>query len=661
MRMRKKSVCAFILLLCLALAWRTAQAAAKPIVSGAERLRYAVGDQLLWTVTEAGQVSYYDSKMIRTDVAVIQGAARLAADNQTLYCQANDGGQQLIYACTPSETSPYGRVLEADFTVRQLEAAGSLYLLGDDGCVYTAMGRGIRGPYYAEKLTAQGWENEKITAIAAYGQYFCAYSGQTGRLSVMQRSAEGVSTLTYPSVTVEGLTYIQVGQVAEGEVHLYALRDPRQTAGLLDINARTGQVQQAEISVPEGSMGLRRSADTLYTLSADGTALYAVKLSVQAGKKADKLTLLNTFINLKQPSGYEAAAFARFYERYPDVQLAERLENEVRVIATDIMAGAEGCDITTIQENSTFISSIDMYRAGAAVNLEEIPEIADTLARCADVFAPMSAEGHLIGIPHFYQPYIWSLNETLATELGVEIPRDGWTWADFFALGETVHQYNASHGTQLYLLQDQMGTLPYFLVQYNANTVDALRGTASYNDAGFIDDLTRWTQLCRDRLVLFREQETMNSRALLYAGGAGYSSAVEGEYGPLLLPPVFDGQTRYPADVVRTVLNANSPCREAAEYLLACLFTEDALRSTAFRTNNGYLLKTDMENDLKNDPSGNKRVWYAMLQNAVQDYYIGDLYKDQWQHLYPQLLEGKMSPQEYAQTCQMRAEMVLSE
>ena len=527
-------------------------------------------------------------------------------------------------------------MLEADFTVRQLEAAGSLYLLGDDGCVYTAMGRGIRGPYYAEKLTAQGWENEKITAIAAYGQYFCAYSGQTGRLSVMQRSAEGVSTLTYPSVTVEGLTYIQVGQVAEGEVHLYALRDPEQTAGLLDINARTGQVQQAEISGPEGSMGLRRSADTLYTLSADGTALYAVKLSAQAGKKAGTLTLLNTFINLKQPSGYEAAAFARFYERYPDVQLAERLENDVRVIATDIMAGAEGCDITAIQENSTFISSIDMYRAGAAVNLEEIPEIADTLARCADVFAPMSAEGHLIGIPNFYQPYIWSLNETLAAELGVEIPRDGWTWADFFALGETVRQYNA-------------------------NTVDVLRGTASYDDAGFIDDLTRWTQLCRDGLVLFREQETMNSRALLYAGGAGYSSAVEGEYGPLLLPPVFDGQTRYPADVVRTVINSNSPCREAAEYLLACLFTEDALRSTAFRSNNGYLLKTDMENDLKNDPSGNKRVWYAMLQNAVQDYYIGDLYKDQWQHLYPQLLEGKVLPQEYAQTCQMRAEMVLSE
>ena len=102
MRMRKKSVCAFILLLCLALAWGTAQAAAKPIVSGAERLRYAVGDQLLWTVTEAGQVSYYDSKMIRTDVAVIQGAARLAADKAAQWMLAgmqNQLDERALEAC----------------------------------------------------------------------------------------------------------------------------------------------------------------------------------------------------------------------------------------------------------------------------------------------------------------------------------------------------------------------------------------------------------------------------------------------------------------------------------------------------------------------------------------------------------------------------------
>ena len=57
MRMKKRSMCALTLLLCLALALGTAQAATKPIISGAERLRYAVSDPLLWTVTEAGQVS----------------------------------------------------------------------------------------------------------------------------------------------------------------------------------------------------------------------------------------------------------------------------------------------------------------------------------------------------------------------------------------------------------------------------------------------------------------------------------------------------------------------------------------------------------------------------------------------------------------------------
>ena len=68
-----------------------------------------------------------------------------------------------------------------------------------------------------------------------------------------------------------------------------------------------------------------------------------------------------------------------------------------------------------------------------------------------------------------------------------------------------------------------------------------------------------------------------------------------------------------------------------------------------------------MEKELKNDPDGNKRVWYAIMENAVQDYYVGDLYKDQWKQLYPQLMDGTLSPAEYAQICQMRAEMVLSE
>lgn len=659
--MKKKKLFVVLCMLCLLLICTAAQAASKPLIQGTERLRYAIGDNLIWLVAESGQITCYDQKMMKTDVGVIDNITRVAADGQTLYCLACTDGQKQIYAVSTSKADPTGRLLETDFDILQMEASGRLYLLGDDGCIYYATGRGMRGPYVIGKLSAAGWENAQISAIAVYDNYLCAYSVQTGRLSILCRSDDGTSTLLYPSTQVDGLQYIQIGQMVEGTLHLYALRDPQTEADLLDVNAQTGDVQPSDVALPAGSMGLRRSLNTLYTLSLDGTALYAADLTVSAQAKAKTLTLLNTFINLREPESYEKAAFEGFYARYPNVQLTSRWENDIRVIATGIMAGSEGYDVTTIQESSTMLSSIDMYKAGASVNLEEIPEIAQLLSQCADVFAPVSAEGHLIGIPDFFSPYLWSINDALCEKIGLDIPRDGWTWEDFFALGEQVRQYNASHAEKVYLLQDNTGTLPYFLVQYNANTVDVLSGTAHYDDANFISALTLWTQLCQDGLVLFREQDTSAS-ALLYATKyTAYTAAVAGEYGPLLLPPVFDAQTRYPLDVFRTVINVNSPCLEEAEYLFSCLLTENKLQSGTFCSNNGYLLKSDMEKDLANDPTGNKRIWYTMLQNAVQDYYIGDLYKDQWQYLYPQLLAGTLSPTEYAQTCQMRADMVLSE
>lgn len=658
--MKKRKIAISLCILCLLLC-TAAQAAEKPLIKGSSSLRYAVSDTLVWVIAENGRISCYDQGMIKTDVTALDGVACLTAKDQSLYCLTSDGAQQKIYLLTSSTSAPNGRLLEAGCRMVQLEVIGRLYLLGDDGCVYWASAVGTHGPYITEKLSVEGWENAQITAIAAYGEYLCAYSAPTGKLSVISYNSEGTGRLVYPTVRADGLQCMQIGQTINGALHLYALREVQKEDGLLDINLQTGDMQPATLSLPAGSTELRRNLDTLYALSSDSTALYAVSLAGQAGMKASTLTLLNTFIHLSEPASYEKAAFEGFYARYPNVQLTSRWENDIRVIATGIMAGSEGYDVTTIQENSTYISSIDMYKAGASVNLEEIPEIAQLLSQCADVFAPVSAEGHLIGIPDFFSPYLWSINDALCEKIGLDIPRDGWTWEDFFALGEQVRQYNASHAEKVYLLQDNTGTLPYFLVQYNANTVDVLSGTAHYDDANFISALTLWTQLCQDGLVLFREQDTSAS-ALLYAtDNTAYTAAVAGEYGPLLLPPVFDAQTRYPLDVFRTVINVNSPCLEEAEYLFSCLLTENKLQSGTFCSNNGYLLKSDMEKDLANDPTGNKRIWYTMLQNAVQDYYIGDLYKDQWQYLYPQLLAGTLSPTEYAQTCQMRADMVLSE
>ena len=660
MKVRKLFTC--VCVLCLLISVCSAQAAGKPIVKSASRMHYAVSNQLLWTVSENGQVSCYDlEKYIKTDVITLEYVSHLSADDQTLYCLTDNGNERNLYFLTPSTVEASPVALDTDFGVRQMEASGMLYLLGDNGRVYQAIRRGAESPYLADLLSAPQWENEHISAIAVYNEYLCTYSEETGVLSLLDSTIDGGMQLLYLPVKADGLKYIQIGQSTDGVQHIYALRDAQEGTGLLDINLQTGEAAVSALDFPESCIGLRRSQDALYTLSADGTALYAVSIKAKSGKTSGTLTLLNAFYDLKYPSVREAEAYERFYARYPDIQLVAKSENDLRVVATGIMAGTEGYDITSIQENMTVISSMDMYLAGASVNLEEIPEVAQVLSQCADVLSPVSAEGHLIGIPVFCQPYLWSVNEQLAAELDLQIPRDGWTWDDFFALGEKVQKYNSENGKKICLLRDNTGSLPYFLVQYNANTVDLFNGTAAYDDADFIQSLTRWTQLCKDGLVLSRNEDADAQALLCCEKDTHYYSIESGECGTLILPPVFNAQTRYPVDVTRTVINANTPYLEAAEYLISCLFTADALRDSAFVSNNGYLLQADMEKDLTDDPSGNKQVWYAVLQNAVQDYYIGDLYRDQRKELYPQLLNGEITPEEYAQTCQMRAEMVLGE
>ena len=324
------------------------------------------------------------------------------------------------------------------------------------------------------------------------------------------------------------------------------------------------------------------------------------------------------------------------------------------------MSCLPGYDIITIQENFTKLPSVTMYKAGAAVKLEENEQIRQTLALCADVLSPVTAEGHLIGIPVFTNPYLWHADQETAVKIGLTVPEDGWTWDDFFDLGEKLDEYNRATGSHIPLLRDEIGQLPYFLVQYNAYAVDLMAGTAAYDSKEFIDALSRWVDLYGKGLI-----EPFNSddsgTALLYCFRAkSYSEYTSDEY-DLILPPVLNSDTKYPVNIARTVVNANSPCQDVCVDFLAELFTPTYLRSKVFTFNNGFLLADDVARDLQNDPTGNKAVWYAVLADSAQDYYLGDLFVDQWKTLYPALLSGSMSPEAYARTCQQRAEMVLGE
>ena len=191
---------------------------------------------------------------------------------------------------------------------------------------------------------------------------------------------------------------------------------------------------------------------------------------------------------------------------------------------------------------------------------------------------------------------------------------------------------------------------------YNDNYVDAYNGTAAYNSEEFVRLLEKWVEICKDNLVLFRTDDGSNN-ALLHVMRLSYEETREDI--TLLLPPVFEEGNRYPARIASICLNSNSPMKEEGAYFLSCWISEEALSSYVTISNNGYLL--DSAAVSSNALEGNQGVWQYMLKHTVNDYYIGDLYKDQWQTLYPQLINGKITPLQYAQTCQRRAEMVLGE
>ena len=164
-------------------------------------------------------------------------------------------------------------------------------------------------------------------------------------------------------------------------------------------------------------------------------------------------------------------AIELFNQRYPDVTVTTRVEEDPRVLATAVMAGTAGYDILCTQENNTMSCSPLMFKSGALVDLNQFDEITSLLPEYLDFFDALSLDGHLYGVPVEITPYLWEMNPELAEKLQVEIPSDGWTWDEFFQLADKVAEYNAQAEEPVYLLYDS-DFLPYILLEYNLNTID---------------------------------------------------------------------------------------------------------------------------------------------------------------------------------------------
>lgn len=631
------------------------------VIHGNTRLKYAVSDKYLWTIDENGRVAHYDlQKMIKEDITQLDNVENVAAGTNHLFVTLKENDRLSVASIGDDTTELKVYPIDADIHIKQIEAGnGWIYFLGSQGedkgnySVYRAEPYGFR---YIEELNIAGWSNQNITAIGLWGNKLCAYSALTKQLVLVDVEQ---LTMIGESVTVANLSYIVPGDTVNTELHVYALSDPSIENGVWDINMTTGNVSRMSTVLPGDAAGLRRSRTHLFTVADGYTSIYqqAIVQEVQNSSASRTLTLVNWFDDVAAPTNRMATAMDKFSQRYPDVSITNVTVDDYRVLVTNMMAGASGYDVLCFQENMLSVPTNIIYKSGALEDLEKYQCIQTMLDGYDDVLDPFRISEHLYGMPVFYWPYTWKLNVDLEEQLGITVPRMGWTWDDFFDLAEKVVAYNSCNKDQIYLLNDQIDVLPYFLTQYSANTIDVMSGTADYGNAEFIRLLGRWTDLCQKGLIAFNTGEEMTA-ALLSTQDEGYYAMS----GTIIMPPVFDEATRYPAQCTYGCINANSNMKEEAAYFMACYFDTAVMNDMMVVYNCGYLMKEELRHmDILRISDENQMVWQSMLRNAVQKYYIGDLYKDQWQNLYPKLVSGEITPEQYAQTCQRRAEMVLGE
>lgn len=625
-------------------------------------IQYAVGANYVWVVEGENVSTVQISSGEKQAVGVIKSIVRIASEADNLVYLVNSAGRQTLAMIDNNGHELYCVEIPSEMDVWQIEVnQNTVYVLGEfadeassevDMHGHAHANRAVYQitPYIDhsfEKLIIDGWNNEYITSLALSDDYLYTYSSDTLEACAVELKTH---TLAQTPVSVTHLSYITPANTVDGIPHLYALCYSDQ-ASLWLVNMQSGEKTKVVAKLPDDCYGLRRSRDTLYTLDAKGTTLLSVP--IEMGNKSESITIINS---LRENTQRMRKATELFHTRYPDIEIAFQWIDDPRILSTGIMSGAEGYDIICVQEHMSVTSSAMMYKAGAIVKLSDYEDITALLPEFLDMFGPVSMEGNLYGVPEMVLPYFWEVDSAIAEKIGCDIPKSSWTWHDFFALADSVAQYNRQNNEYIVLLYDP-NFLPYFLIQYNANTVDVMNGTAAYTDSEFIALLAEWRGVYD--MGLIDDSNVIPSNALFKTCATDYYGM---QSRVLILPPVFNDETRYPTEYVTMEVSANASNKEAAVYFLACYMTPEVLLSEPIDIQGQWL--TDIERytrfDIEISPE-NEALWRTILSKGTQDYFIGDLYRDQGNTLYPRLLAGEISAEQFAQVCQRRANMVLRE
>ncbi len=615
-------------------------------------MQYAVSSSGLW-LNEDGQLKWFgESAFEPVLVRQENNVSHIAADNTGLiYLTEYANGQKLNIVSSGGMMVLEGVPIQSKASIVQLEGLYALDEGGHISSIYAYDGT-------LSRLSFDGWKNENVTAFSRWENYLIAYKLSSGELALLD---DATKQTIYKPVTVPSLQWIQVGAITEERAIAFAL----DTVGsLLRIDLSNGNCETIGAKLPNDCAGLRRNEKYIYTLGKYYTELYALPIDQLLGRKSSKtLTLVNAAASYEERF---QAAVDLFHEKYPDVNVVNRYIDDPRIIATEIMGGKEGIDIIGIQDSQMVTSAALLLKSGALLDLNQFEELTAQRNEYRDIFGPVTISGHWYAVPYAYEQHPWRVNERLAEQIGWEIPTGRWTWDDFKALAEKVKAWNETAESPMYLLQDDNSLLPYFFQEYQANHVDTFNGKADYQSETYLELLRMWKRLHDDGLVYTSPSvlnKAMQQNVLLYAYRTNLPTMGQDRY---VYPPTETLDSRIPVYSIPCIaLNANTPYLEEAAYYLVCYMSPE-VASLEIYWNEGQLLR---DRSLYNTETWwglsvseeNEALWNEMMTQGAPELYLLDISRQQWNTLLPGLLDGTVSPEQFAAISQQLADMALGE
>lgn len=326
---------------------------------------------------------------------------------------------------------------------------------------------------------------------------------------------------------------------------------------------------------------------------------------------------------------------------------------------------AEKFDLLCISSDSYNLPSL--VRSGAIQPLDDYAVIQNAERELIDLWDICSYNGEQYIVPVAMRMPVWEINSALFEKTGIAIPEEGWTTADFFAIGEELARYNQQEGTNFDLLVDNMETgLPYLLKLYLVNHVDFDTGKLTVDPIAFENLIDEYVVMVQSGLIVENSKPDRE-----YSTNALFQVYCPVNYNDLqdcaiIFPPVENEHTRYLIDITGLVLGSNAVYpEEAAQLIASYMEPENLVRVQSVQL--GPVLsdqeawKTEDRRFALSPTKETEAVWQKMAQKSVWNSFGQDVEYTLKYELYQFLANGTIDTETFTDRLTRMIEMMLRE